>query len=186
MKGKVKRLGFAFIISGFALVLLVAAFPLYLIKNVDRQSLYTLPEPLSVQVSDETKGMDMEQIIDYSLSLTASKLRFAFQNDIPEGKANCIGYAQLCAAICNQALSANGIEGKACPVVGYIESKGINWCKVLKAIAPKTSYKNFVKDHDFVELTAGSRRYYFDPCIYDIIGNKCLSTHHPKTMTINQ
>ena len=182
MKSKVKRLGFAFIIAGLALVLLVAAFPISLVKNGYRQSSYTLPEPLLVQVSNETKGMDMEQIIDYSLSLTASKLRFAVLNDIDNGKANCVGYAQLCAAICNQALAANGIDGKARPVVGYIESNGINWCQVIKAIAPKASYKDFVKDHDFVELTVGSRRYYFDPSIYDVLGKKCLSMSN---ITIN-
>ena len=92
------------------------------------------------------------------------------------GKANCVGYAQLCAGICNQALAGNGIIGQAKPVVGYIESHGINWCKVLKAVAPKDSYKNFVKDHDFVELVTGSRTYYFDPSIYDVLGKKCLST----------
>lgn len=175
MKGKVKRLSFALIIASVALALLVAAFPLTLVKNGDRQSSYTLPEPLLVQVSDETKGMDVEQIIDYSLSLTASELKFAARNDIDNGKANCVGYAQLCAAICNQAMAANGIDGKARPVVGYIESNGINLCQVLKAIAPKTSYKNFVKDHDFVELTAGTRRYYFDPSIYDVLGKTCLT-----------
>ena len=74
--------------------------------------------------------MEVEQIIDFSLSLTANRLRFAARNDIDNGKANCIGYTQLCAAICNRAMAANGIEGKARPVVGYIESKGVNWCKV--------------------------------------------------------
>ena len=128
--------------------------------------------------------MEVEQIIDYSLSLTASELKFAFKNDITNGKANCVGYAQLCAAICNQAMAANGIEGKARPVVGYIESNGINWCKVLKAIAPKASYKNFVKDHDFVELTIGSRRYYFDPSIYDVFGFLCVNK--PKVVFLDR
>ena len=160
---------------GLALAILIRFAPLSLVKARDREISYTLPISLSNQVSNESIHMDIEQIIDYSLSLTASQLRFATRNDIPSGKANCIGYAQLCAAICNRAMAENRIEGKARPVVGYIESNGINWCKVLKAIAPKASYKNFVKDHDFVELTAGSRKYYFDPSIYDVLGKKCLS-----------
>jgi hypothetical protein len=151
-----------------------------LVKTNKRNESYPLSSPLKEQVNKETKGIDTEQIIDYSLSLTASQLRFAARNDINDGKANCIGYAQLCAAICNQALSTNGIEGKARPVVGYIKSIGINWCQVLKAIAPKTSFKNFVKDHDFVELTAGSRRYYFDPSIYDVLRKKCLTLTNKK------
>ena len=166
------------------LLLLTVSFMLFslssmkLVKTNERNESNPLSSLLKERVDKETKGMDTEQIIDYSLSLTASQLRFAARNDINECKANCIGYAQLCAAICNQALSSNGIEGKARPVVGYIESNGINWCKILKAIAPKASYKNFVKDHDFVELTIESRKYYFDPSIYDVLGKKCLSINN--------
>lgn len=130
---------------------------------------------MNEKVDAETTGMDVEKIIDYSLKLTASRLQFSIYNDINNGKANCVGYARLCASICNQALTANGIHGKARPVVGYIESNGINLCDVLKAISPKDSYKNFVKDHDFVELVTDSKTYYFDPSIYDVLGNKCLS-----------
>lgn len=164
------------------LLLLTASFMLFLLLSMKlmrtSERIYdnSLSLSLKEKVTEETKGMDMEQIIDYSLSLTASKLRFAVKNDIDNGKANCVGYARMCAAICNQALNVNDIEGSAKPVVGYIESNGINWCQVLKAIAPKTSYKNFVKDHDFVELTTGSKRYYFDPSIYDVLGKKCLTT----------
>ena len=170
-----KRAIVTLLIISTTLAVSVAIDPLALVKIEDRKSSYLLPESLSAQISSEAKGMETEQIIYYSLSLTASRLRFAARNDIDNGKANCIGYAQLCAAICNQAMAVNGIEGKAVPVMGYIESNGINWCKVFKTIAPKTSYKNFVKDHDFVELTVGSRRYYFDPSIYDVLGKKCLS-----------
>jgi len=168
------------------LLLLIISFLLFslssikLVKTSERKNDNSLSLSLKEKVVEETKGMDMEQIIDYSLSLTDSELRFAVMNDIDNGKANCVGYAQLCSAICNQALSTNGIEGSARPVVGYVESNGINWCQVLKAIAPKTSYKNFVKDHDFVELTAGSRRYYFDPSIYDVLRKKCLTLTNKK------
>ena len=178
MRRKIKRLADACLIVGAMMALLVAFIPFNLIKTEDRQGSYTLPASLSAQVAKEAKGMELEQIIDYSLALTASELRFAVQNDVANGKANCIGYAQLCSAICNQALSTNGIKGKARPVVGYIESNGINWCRILKAIAPKTSYKNFVKDHDFVELTCESKRFHFDPSIYDILGKKMLVNHN--------
>lgn len=146
-----------------------------LVKTGDRQKTYILPQSLKAKVEQDTRGMDIEQIIDYGLTLTASRLRFSRYNDIDMGKANCVGYAQLCASICNQALSANGINGQAKPVVGYIESNGINWCDVLKFVAPKDSYKNFVKDHDFVELVTESKTYYFDPSIYDVLGKKCLT-----------
>ena len=146
-----------------------------LIKTGDRQKTCKLTYSMKEKVNAETIGMDVEQIIDYSLNLTASRLRFSISNDFSNNKANCVGYARLCASICNQALSANGVNGHAKAVMGYIESNGINWCDVLKSIAPKDSYKNFVKDHDFVELVTDSRTYYFDPSIYDVLGKKCLT-----------
>lgn len=158
----------------FSLTIALSSFNL--VKTGDRQRICKLSKSLKKQVEQETVGMNVEQIIDYSLKLTASQLQFSRYNEMDMGKANCVGYAQLCAGICNQALAGNGIIGQAKPVVGYIESNGINWCKVLKAVAPKDSYKNFVKEHDFVELVTDSRTYYFDPSIYDVLGKKCLST----------
>ena len=145
------------------------------IKTGDRQKTYALSKSLKTMVSDNTKGMNLEQIIDYSLKLTSSLLQFSYHNDLDNGKANCIGYAQMCSAVCNQGLTVNGLDGEARDVVGYIESIDINWCDVLKSVAPKDSYKNFVKDHDFVELVTDSRTYYFDPSIYDVLGMKCLT-----------
>lgn len=155
-------------------IALFVSMPFNLVKTGYRQKTYMLPQSLKAKVEQDTRGMDIEQIIDYSLTLTASRLLFSLYNDIDMGKANCVGYARLCASICNQALSANGVNGQAKPVVGYIEPIGINWCDVLKKVAPKNSYKNFVKDHDFVELVTESKTYYFDPSIYDALGKKCL------------
>lgn len=172
---KNKRRIFILLSVAAIVVLTVMLTSFTLIKTGDRQKTCTLSKSMNEKVDAETTGMDVEKIIDYSLKLTASRLQFSIYNDINNGKANCVGYARLCASICNQALTANGIHGKARPVVGYIESNGINLCDVLKAISPKDSYKNFVKDHDFVELVTDSKTYYFDPSIYDVLGNKCLS-----------
>lgn len=175
---KTKRLSrvlIAVIIFLAACIALFVFMPFKLIKTGDRQKTYILPQSLKAKVEQDTRGMDIEQIIDYSLTLTASRLRFSRYNDINLGRANCVGYARLCASICNQTLSANGVNGHAKPVVGYIESNGINWCDVLNSVAPKDSYKNFVKDHDFVELVTESKTYYFDPSIYDVLGKKCLT-----------
>lgn len=155
-------------------IALFVSMPFNLVKTGYRQKTYILPQALKAKVEQDTRGMDIEQIIDYGLTLTASQLRFSRYNDIEMGKANCVGYAQLCASICNQAFSANGVNAQAKAVVGYIESNGINWCDVLKSVVPKGSYKNFVKDHDFVELVTESKTCYFDPSIYDVLGKKCL------------
>lgn len=172
---RLSRVLIAIITFLVACIALFVFMPFNLVKTGDRQKTCTLTQSIKVKVNTETTGMDVEQIIDYSLTLTASQLRFSRYNDIDLGKANCVGYAQLCASICNQAFSANGVNGHAKPVVGYIESNGINWCDVLNSVAPKDSYKNFVKDHDFVELVTESKTYYFDPSIYDVLGKKCLT-----------
>ena len=174
---KTKRLSRVLIAVITFLVACIAIFvsmSFNLVKTGDRQKTYMLPQSLKAKVEQDTRGMDIKQIIDYGLTLTASQLRFSRYNDIDMGKANCVGYARLCASICNQALSANGVNGHAKPVVGYIESYGINWCDVLKSVVPKDSYKNFVKDHDFVELVTESKTHYYDPSIYDVLGKKCL------------
>lgn len=174
---KTKRLSRVLIAVITFLVACIAIFvsmSFNLVKTGDRQKTYMLPQSLKAKVEQDTRGMDIEQIIDYSLTLTASRLRFSRYNDIDMGRANCVGYARLCASICNQALSANGVNGHAKPVVGYIESNGINCCDVLKSVVPKDSSKDFVKDHDFVELITDSKTYYFDPSIYDVLGKKCL------------
>ena len=164
-------------ISFLAVGMIVFVFMSFtLVKTGDRPKTYTLPQLLQEKVEQDTRGMDVEQIIDYSLDLTASRLKFSRCNDVNNGKANCVGYAQLCADICNQALVLNGISGHAKPVVGYVKSIGIYWCDVLQAVAPNDNFKNFVKDHDFVEVATDSRTYYFDPSIYDVLGKKCLST----------
>lgn len=64
------------------------------IKTSDRQKTYIPPKSLKTMVSDDTRGMDIEQIIDYSLKLTSSLLQFSYHNDLDNGKVNCIGYAQ--------------------------------------------------------------------------------------------
>lgn len=61
---------------------------------------------------------------------------------------------------------------------GYIEnSLGINLCTVFKAIVPQ-GYKNFVKDHDFIEIcpAEGEYTYYLDPSIYDMLGLDIMTT----------
>ena len=167
------------IIIAIVALLMVVWSSFRLVKTHDRAKGYTLPKPLRTTVVEQTKGMSETQIIDYSLALTAQELQFAEKNDIANGKANCVGYAQLCSAICNQALAANGYSNRSKPVVGYVKNCGINICPVIKAIAPNSHWQNFVKDHDFVELKIGDIIYYFDPSIYDILGNKCLTMNEP-------
>ena len=164
------------IISGILVVVTILVLSSFtLVKQHNRANTYRLPKSTSLQVKKETKGMNEKQIIDYSLNLTAIMLEFGAKNDLSNGKANCIGYAQLCSAICNEALKANGYKYRAKPVVGYVKFNGLNICNIAKSLMTNQKYKAFVKDHDFVELNTGDKTYYFDPSIYDVLGNKCLT-----------
>lgn len=146
-----------------------------LVKTGERTKVHHLTHSQTNQITHDTKSFTEQQIIDYSLNLTANCLSFCSYNDISNGKANCVGYARFCSSVCNTALSANNINARATPVVGYITINGINLCKVAESVMSRQSYKNFVKNHDFVEIKTSKFVYQFDPCLYDVIGVSCLS-----------
>lgn len=130
---------------------------------------------IDAALPDLTGNMD---VVDYALDMTADKLQFSKRNDIPNGKANCVGYARYYATVCNYIFKAKGYDCDARPVVGYIDLNGTNLCNVLKETAPN-EYKNFVKDHDFVQLIFGHDRAFIDPCLYDLIGNDFFDFESP-------
>lgn len=163
----------ALVIMLIFLVTTIASFGL--VKTGERNKTFRLTTSQAKQVTHDTRSFTELEIIDYSLRLTASSLSFCTRNNISNGKANCVGYAQFCSSVCNTALTANKIKAKAVPVVGYITTDNINLCKLAESVMPKQSYKNFVKDHDFVELRTRTSVYQFDPCLYDVIGVSCLS-----------
>jgi hypothetical protein len=107
--------------------------------------------------------------IRYSMKQTGRLLHFGEHNDLDRGRANCVGYAQVGAEICNRAFRAAGIDAEARPVVGYISLCGVNVCWVMKNVVPQ-EYSSFVKDHDFVEITTGGKKIYVDPSAYDYLG----------------
>lgn len=152
---------------------------LVLVKVTDRSaSDIQLPQDLKQRITEETHSLDVGGVIDYSIKLTAEKLKFTEQNDIEKGEANCVGYAKLCSSICNYGLRVNHLPGKTKPVVGYVKWAGINLCDMLKTLAP-AKYKSFVKDHDFVEYCVKENFIYasmnFDPSLYDLLGSKCMT-----------
>lgn len=120
--------------------------------------------------------MNAEEIRSYSLKKTCSLLSFSVRNDLSDGKANCIGYAQMCASIFNYACRSNGLNSKAKPVVGYVMLYGINLCDVLKWCMPTKRWENFVKDHDFVEFNIDGQVIYADASAYDILWQDCKTS----------
>ena len=151
------------------IIAVVMIMPISFVKISDREATHDyFPEKLKGRIKSETVGYSDEKIVKYSLDLTAELLKFTRENALRDGKANCVGYAQLCSNICNHAFAARHSKARTKPVVGYITICGINVCKVAYFLAPAKD-KNFVKDHDFVEYWhRDGKTTFFDPSIYDV------------------
>ena len=151
------------------LIAVVVLMPISFVKTSDRGATHDyFPEELKGRVKSETAGYSDEEIVKYSLDLTAELLRFTRVNALRDGKANCVGYAQLCSNICNYAFAGSHSKARTKPVVGTIEICGIDMCKISYFLAPAKD-KNFVKDHDFVEYHhQDGTTSFFDPSIYDV------------------
>lgn len=148
------------------LFLILSGFSLH--KTADRPSVaYPLSAEIKKRIVAETMGKDESELIEYALNLTAKSLQFAAKNDIEGGSANCVGYARLGAAICNHAFATNGSPSRAKAVVGDVKFWGISVCEVLTMLMPNERWRNFVKDHDFVEIETGNSIIYVDPSLYD-------------------
>lgn len=165
MKKVIRNVG----IGVAVMIAIVILMPISFVKTSDRGVTHDyFPNELKERIEAETAGYSDEAIVKYSLDLTAELLRFTRVNALRDGKANCVGYAQLCSNICNYAFAARHSKARTKPVVGYIEICGIDMCKVAYALAPAKG-KNFVKDHDFVEYhPANGTPSFFDPSIYDV------------------
>jgi len=151
MNKKIKRSLSCLLFTITAIIVVYLILPLTLTKIANRPNPYYPDKALRSEIREETKEMSAEEIRNYSVKKTAGNLSFTVSNNLPKGKANCVGYAQMCASISNYAFRVNGINASAKPVVGYVFCCGINLCNILKWFMPSKRWENFVKDHDFVE-----------------------------------
>lgn len=143
-------------------------------KWTERGEGHPLSTSLKEEIREDTKGCkSAEDVADYSIGKTTEMLRFSTVNDVDAGKANCIGYARLCASIYNYAVQCNGMSGNAKPVTGTVRLLGLDMCKLLRLIASTPGIAGFVKDHDFVEFHAGEEHFYADPSLKDLFFVSC-------------
>lgn len=170
---KAKKFVFGFIVIILALYIIS---PITLDKIGDRVNPYSPNSSLMAEIKNETVSMTGEDIRKYSIRKTASRLSFSAHNNLAKGEANCIGYAQMCAAIANYAFRQNGLSCNAKPVVGYVRFFGLNVCYVLSECMPTQYLKNFVKDHDFVEFQIGGQTIYADANAYDYLWMDCKTS----------
>lgn len=122
-------------------------------KDSDRNMVgCTLNSNFKECVIERCESSDTPQkIIEECSKLVCESLSFTAENDIKNGKANCVGYAQLTSATINYAFKIKNLPYKAKPVVGKVYLFGINLNNVAQKILPQ-KYRQFFKDHDFVEI----------------------------------
>ena len=131
----------------------------------------TLSKEFKQEISKDTKGLNERDIVIYCNKKTQEKLTFSTKcekfDDSKKTKMHCVGYAQVLATICNYAFSVNGIKGSAKPVVGYVLLNGMNLNDYSNLLPEK--WKNFTKDHDFVEIKLSDGKIIYVESSLDII-----------------
>lgn len=125
-------------------------------------------------VETESKE-DVDEIIKLCCDFVCKQLTFRSKNDLNNGKANCVGYAQYTSEVLNQVFSLKGISCTSRPVVGSVYLYGVNLHPILLSILPKNQ-SSFFKDHDFVEIVFqdGSSKY-VDTSLQDLTGKMISS-----------
>ena len=129
---------------------------------------YALTSDIKDRICQITSDNPIE-VIKASNDLCCELLSFSAKNDITNGKANCVGYAQLSSAIINYAFKLNDMPYKARPVVGQVYCVGINLTALSQKILP-AKHRPFFKGHDFVEVDLGNKVIYTDSSLQDLTG----------------
>ena len=131
----------------------------------------SLSKEFKQKIAEDTRGMKDMEIVLYCNKKTQDILTFSTKcenfDDRRKTKMHCVGYTRVSSTICNYAFSANGINGRAKPAVGYVYLNGINLNEYSSLLPEK--WRNFTKDHDFAEvILSDGNTIYVDPTL-DII-----------------
>lgn len=141
-------------------------------------AVYSLSADLKEQIKEMCVTLNTPtDIIEHSSDITCKRLSFSAKNDIPKGKANCVGYAQLTSAIINYAFQIKNLPYKVKPVVGKVYLFGVDLNNVAQRILPK-KHRLFFKDHDFVEVDLGDKTVFIDSSLQDLTGLTFMQIHN--------
>ena len=133
---------------------------------------------LKAWIIDECQSMnDIDEIIRKCNDIVCRKLTFTYKNDLANGKANCVGYAQMSAATLNYAFKLNSLPYKAKHVYGKAYLWGMDLHPIMKSLVPD-KYTSFFNDHDFVEIDCGDIIIYTDSSIQDLSGCEYLRRNY--------
>ena len=154
-------------------VTFLCSFKLVKVTDVNSYS-YEISDDCKATIKDNISGLNEMNVIHYCVQLTSNYLEFSKCNAIDKGKANCVGYSKLCKSMCQYAFQENGMYCKVRHVRGYVSGWGLNLCDLATRLVP-AEYKNYVKDHDFIEIELCEMYIYIDPSLYDLINDDCIT-----------
>lgn len=133
---------------------------------------------LKTWIIDECQSMnDIDEIIRKCNDIVCRNLTFSYKNYLANGKANCVGYAQISAAALNYAFNLNSLPYKAQHVYGKAYLWGMDLHPIMKSLVP-SKYVSFFNDHDFVEIDCGNILIYTDSSIQDLSGCEYLRRNY--------
>lgn len=168
-KSKYIRLSLAILICVGCIIFLISHIKLEKCNDRSTKTL-SLSSDLKTKIENICNTTDSpEKIIKECSELTCERLSFTAKNDIPDGKANCIGYALLTSAIINYAFQIKHLPYKARPVVGKVYLLGMDLNNAAQAILPE-KHRAFFKDHDFVEVDLEDKTIFIDSSLHDLTG----------------
>ena len=174
MKQKMKKLIYIFIVVSLLLCVatLLCIKKIHLVYAYDYPYVHTqvLTKPVEEYHVETFNIETVEDLIDESVVQAGVNLRFSEKNDIENGKANCVGYAEYAANIFNDIAKQKGFSERAIPVVGYYYLGNINMHKLVSRFISEKRTLNFIKDHNYVRVinTSGEVVNSFDPSVWDL------------------
>ena len=131
--------------------LLIQGLTLHKTANRPHMSYYFNEEEMERLVTLLDSATSEAETINICNTFACNNLSFHQKNNLRNGEANCVGYAQYSSAVLNYAFSYKGFSSTARPVVGQIYLYGLNIHPLMLSVLPD-NLTSFFKDHDFVEI----------------------------------
>lgn len=143
---------------------------------------YVQANSLQDYIQSSTKGMNTEEIIEWSNKTTSKLLTFSVNSKLKSLDelsidkpipTHCVGYARTYVYVCNYAFKVNGIKANATQHRGPLYVFGIDVTKLLSSFFSHlgmTRWYNFCKDHDYVLVEYDNKSIRIDPSVYSLFG----------------
>lgn len=134
------------------------------------------------KVKTDTKGMTVDEVIEYCEDLTSDLLVFSTESKLKtveslslekQTPTHCVGYCKTFVSLCNYAFKVHNMNAKCVQERKQVYLFDFNFTKLLSGLFRKcgfTKAANFTKDHDIVTVRQKDKSMVLDPLVYDVLG----------------